>query len=101
MDDEDRAMARAHAVPEGFVTTYRDLWPHAPRSAGAVMARRGGELAWWRVVRSDGSLARGERQRERLDAEGVAFRGARVDLPEARLDTEALDGIAAASRGST
>ena len=32
------------------------------------------------VVRADGSLAVGERQRKRLEAEGVPFNGARVDL---------------------
>jgi hypothetical protein len=31
-------------------------------------------------VRADGSLAKGERQRARLEAEGVPFRGARVDM---------------------
>jgi len=33
-----------------------------------------------RVVRADGSLAKGERQRRLLEAEGVAFRGERVDM---------------------
>ncbi len=27
-----------------------------PRQVGAVMARDGGAVPWWRVVRSDGSL---------------------------------------------
>ena len=37
-------------------------------------------LPWQRGVRADGSLAKGERQRARLEAEGVAFRGTRVDM---------------------
>jgi hypothetical protein len=37
------------------------------------------------VVRADGSLAKGARQRALLDAEGVPFRGARVDLRVARI----------------
>ncbi|CAN5235632.1 hypothetical protein BH20ACT16_BH20ACT16_07710 [soil metagenome] len=37
-------------------------------------------LPWHRVVRADGSLAKGERQRQLLEAEAVAFRGARVDM---------------------
>jgi alkylated DNA nucleotide flippase Atl1 len=37
-------------------------------------------LPWQRVVRADGSLAKGARQRARLEAEGVAFRGERVDM---------------------
>jgi methylated-DNA-protein-cysteine methyltransferase related protein len=36
-------------------------------------------------VRADGSLARGARQRALLEAEGVPFRGERVDMREARL----------------
>ena len=36
-------------------------------------------------VRADGSLAKGERQRWRLAAEGVQFRGGRVDMRLARL----------------
>jgi methylated-DNA-protein-cysteine methyltransferase-like protein len=42
-------------------------------------------VPWWRVVRADGSLAQGERQRALLAAEGVPFRGARVDLRIARI----------------
>jgi alkylated DNA nucleotide flippase Atl1 len=40
-------------------------------------------VPWQRIVRADGSLAKGERQRRLLDAEGVPFRGARVDLVRA------------------
>jgi hypothetical protein len=36
-------------------------------------------------VRADGSLAKGERQRALLEAEGVPFRGRRVDMAVARL----------------
>jgi alkylated DNA nucleotide flippase Atl1 len=37
-------------------------------------------VPWQRVVRADGSLAKGMRQRRLLEAEGVPFRGARVDM---------------------
>jgi alkylated DNA nucleotide flippase Atl1 len=37
------------------------------------------------VVRADGTLAKGARQRERLRAESVPFRGDRVDMASARL----------------
>ena len=37
-------------------------------------------VPWQRVVRADGSLAKGERQRRLLEAEGVPFRGERVDM---------------------
>ena len=56
----------------------------APRHAGAVLARCDDPgVPWQRVVRADGSLAKGERQRARLEAEGVPFRGARVDMDAA------------------
>jgi alkylated DNA nucleotide flippase Atl1 len=44
-----------------------------------------GRVPWHRVVRADGSLAKGTRQRALLDAEGVPFRGERVDLRVARV----------------
>jgi alkylated DNA nucleotide flippase Atl1 len=37
------------------------------------------------VVRADGSLANGRRQRRLLEAEGVPFRGERVDLRTVRI----------------
>lgn len=74
-------LARARAVPDGFVTTYGDLCPEAPRFAGAVMAAcHDPEVPWQRVVRADGSLAQGARQRKLLEDEGVPFRGERVDM---------------------
>jgi methylated-DNA-protein-cysteine methyltransferase-like protein len=77
-------LCRARAVPEGFVTTYTELSPGAPRYAGAVLAACGdGDLPWQRVVRADGSLAKGERQRRLLEDEGVPFAGGRVDMDRA------------------
>jgi methylated-DNA-protein-cysteine methyltransferase-like protein len=37
-------------------------------------------VPWQRIVRADGSLTQGERQRALLEREGVPFRGARVDM---------------------
>ena len=42
-------------------------------------------VPWHRVVRADGSLAKGDRQRRLLEAEGVPFSGARVDMRTARI----------------
>jgi methylated-DNA-protein-cysteine methyltransferase-like protein len=79
-------LARVRATPVGFVRTYGDCSPGAPRMTGAVLAAcRDPELPWHRIVRADGTLAQGKRQRALLDAEGVPFRGARVDLRVARL----------------
>jgi alkylated DNA nucleotide flippase Atl1 len=76
-----RVLARARSVPAGFVTTYGDLSPGAPRFAGAVLADcHDPTVPWQRVVRADGSLAKGARQRRLLEAEGVPFRGERVDM---------------------
>jgi alkylated DNA nucleotide flippase Atl1 len=75
-------------VPEGFVRTYGDLSPGAPRFAGTVLAACDDpSVPWHRIVRADGSLAKGVRQRRLLEAEGVPFRGERVDLRAVRLPT--------------
>jgi methylated-DNA-protein-cysteine methyltransferase-like protein len=85
------ALRRARAVPEGFVTTYGDLCPGAPRFAGMVMsACTDPTVPWQRVVRADGSLAKGDRQRRLLEAEGVPFRGSRVDMRVAWADVGSL-----------
>lgn len=82
--ESERARAvleRARAVPPGRVTTYGDLSPGAPRYAGAVLyACDDPAVPWQRIVRADGSLAKGARQRRLLEAEGVPFRGERVDM---------------------
>lgn len=83
-------MRRARAVPVGFVTTYGDLCPEAPRFAGTVMSRCGDGVPWHRIVRADGSLAVGERQRRLLEAEGVPFSGARVDMESGWIPADRL-----------
>ncbi|HEY2655400.1 MAG TPA: MGMT family protein [Solirubrobacteraceae bacterium] len=82
--------ARVRRVPAGFVTTYADLCPGAPRQAGLALSLGAGDLPWWRVVRSDGTWAKGEEQRRRLERERVPIRGNRVALAEARIDPEAI-----------
>jgi methylated-DNA-protein-cysteine methyltransferase related protein len=75
---------RVRSIAPGRVTTYADLSPEAPRYAGAVLAGcHDPDVPWQRIVRADGSLARGDRQRRLLEAEGVPFRGERVDMPAA------------------
>jgi alkylated DNA nucleotide flippase Atl1 len=81
----ERVLERVREIPPGFVRCYSDLDPGAPRFAGAVLFERGGEVPWHRVVRADGSLAKGERQRCLLAAEGVPFRGDRVDMRTAHM----------------
>lgn len=74
-------LERVRAIPPGRVTTYGDVSPGAPRFAGSVLSTCDDpSVPWQRVVRADGSLAKGERQRRLLEAEAVEFRGARVDM---------------------
>jgi len=81
-----RVLARIREIPPGFVRTYGDCSPGAPRLAGAVLSVcTDTTVPWFRVVKADGSLAKGARQRALLDAEGVPFRGERVDLRVARM----------------
>jgi alkylated DNA nucleotide flippase Atl1 len=83
---EFEVLERVRGIPEGFVRTYGDVSPGAPRFAGTVLFHAGDpDLPWWRVVRADGSLAKGDRQRALLRAEGVPFRGPRVDMSVARM----------------
>lgn len=83
---------RIRRVPEGFVTTYGDLCPEAPRFAGSVLSACDDPgVPWQRIVRADGSLAKGERQRRLLRAEGVPFRGKRVDMDVAWIPGDDLD----------
>ena len=83
---EELVLERIRDTPEGFVRAYGDVSPGAPRFAGTVLSgNHDPDVPWWRIVRADGSLAKGARQRALLDAEGVPFRGERVDMRIARL----------------
>jgi alkylated DNA nucleotide flippase Atl1 len=93
VDYETRSQAlevldRVREIPFGFVRTYGDVSPGSPRYVGSVLFECDDpDIPWWRVVRADGSLAKGDRQRRRLRAEGVPFSGDRVDMANARLPT--------------
>ncbi len=79
-------LERVRDTPPGFVRTYGDVSPGAPRVAGAVLHECDDQsVPWHRIVRADGSLAKGARQRSLLEAEGVPFRGQRVDMTVARV----------------
>ena len=86
MDRAALVLARVRDTPPGFVRAYGDISPGSPRFAGAVLSDCDDPtVPWHRVVRADGSLAKGSRQRKLLEAEGVPFRGDRVDMSVARL----------------
>lgn len=87
-----RILAAVEAIPPGRVMTYGDVAEYAgsrsARMVGRVLAMDGGTVPWHRVVRADGTLAEHlySEQRQRLLAEGVLFRGDRVDLGRFRWD---------------
>ena len=86
----EAVLSLVEQVPPGRVTTYGDvagaLGRGGPRQVGTVLATWGATVTWWRVVRADGSPARGHEQEalRLLAAEGTPLRGSRVVLGEAR-----------------
>jgi len=87
-DRREAVLARIRATPPGFVRTYGDVSPGAPRFAGTVLfSCDEPDVPWWRIVRADGSVATHPpaRQRKLLEAEGVPFRGDKVDMRAARV----------------
>ena len=61
MDDllVERVLRLAEQVPAGCVTSYGDLAEAlgaGPRQVGAVMARWGSGVPWWRVTSASGTL---------------------------------------------
>jgi methylated-DNA-protein-cysteine methyltransferase related protein len=77
-------LSRVRAIPKGFVQTYGDIEPEAPRLVGHVLATTPDNVPWHRVVRADGTATQGQNQLERLRREGVAMHGNRVDMRVAR-----------------
>jgi alkylated DNA nucleotide flippase Atl1 len=90
----ERVLDLVGTIPPGLVLTYGDvaeqLGSRAPRAVGTALARFGGGVPWWRVVRAGGLLPPGHEAAaaEHLAAEGVAViataEGARVDLDRHR-----------------
>lgn len=83
------------AIPRGSVATYGDIGARVglgPRQVGRLMGVLGDGVPWWRVVRADGTAAKCHdgTASERLRAEGVGTRGAKVDLLATRVGQEFL-----------
>ena len=85
--------ALVERIPEGKVLGYGDVagllgWPGYARHVGYALSDLPSptDVPWWRVLRSDGSIAmqgdpsRGPVQLARLRSEAVVFRGAKVDM---------------------
>lgn len=87
-------LAVVEQVPPGQVLTYGDVaeltGEGGPRQVGTVLARYGGGVPWWRVLRADGTPAPQVRERAfaAYDQEGTPLRAdrGRVDLARARWD---------------
>jgi methylated-DNA-protein-cysteine methyltransferase-like protein len=75
---------RIRDIPPGHVQTYGDIDPIAPRLVGRVLATTHDDLPWFRVIRADGTIPKGKRQRDLLIEDGVPMKGDRVDLERAR-----------------
>ena len=84
----EQIIAAIRRVPHGMVSTYGAIARAAGFSRGARQVawtlHRSVALPWYRIVGAGGEIKlRGEsamEQRLRLEAEGVAFRGRRVDM---------------------
>ena len=84
----ERIVAAIQKIPRGYVSTYGAVgrgagYPHAARQVAGVLRRSGG-LPWHRVLGAGGTIKlHGDyaiEQRLRLEAEGVIFRGRRVNM---------------------
>ncbi len=84
----NRILSRVKHIPKGSVATYGDIDPRAPRMVGCVLSMVDDGAPWHRVVRTDGSLPLGDRQRDLLLKERVPMKGDRVDLRAARAGTD-------------
>src|SRR3954469_6159246 len=100
MDDEEyveQVLSCVERIPRGRVTTYGAIAAvvgSGPRRVGNVMARHGGPVPWWRVVRADGSLppSHEEGARGHYLEEGTPLRGSgSVDMSIAFWDPGAPD----------
>jgi methylated-DNA-protein-cysteine methyltransferase related protein len=89
---EARVVEHVREIPVGSVATYGEIDPRAPRRVGYVLAITREEIPWHRVVRSDGTVAMGPPQLERLRREGVPLKGQRVDLRRVRTQRSTVPG---------
>ena len=88
----ERVLSLVDRIPDGHVLSYGDVAEltaaPTPRHVGQILARHGHEVAWWRVLRADGTPAPHLRDRQLalLRAEGTPMTpsGDAADLRRAR-----------------
>ena len=85
----DRLRRTISRIPRGWVATYGDVaraagYPGAARQVAWALHNAKGGIPWHRVLGAGGNIRlpgpAGLEQRMRLQAEGVAFHGSRVDM---------------------
>ncbi|WP_312180893.1 MGMT family protein [Arthrobacter sp.] len=104
-DYQEAVLATAELIPPGKVLAYGDIAEilgfGGPRQVGAVLARCGSSVPWWRVLRASGEppACHGHRAWEHYSAEHTPVRGTpaadgtgyRVRIAEARWQPSAAD----------
>lgn len=96
--ERDAAMRRViQQIPPGFVSSYAKVaaaagYPGYHRQAAQLLRREGSALPWQRVVGAGGEIKTwyelGDTQQRLLEAEGVRFRGGRVDMESCEFHLE-------------
>jgi methylated-DNA-protein-cysteine methyltransferase-like protein len=82
----EKVAAVVSAIPKGQTASYAQvaLWAGKPGASRAVVLalQALGEVPWWRVVRSDGTVAKAmfATQAPKLRREGVQLHGRRVEF---------------------
>ena len=86
----EKILTTVRSIPEGFVRTYGDIAPDAPRLVGQVLSTTHDGVPWHRVVNARGGISvRGNvgsmlTQRILLEQEGVTVRRGRLALDRYR-----------------
>ena len=103
-DFKELVFTKTQEIPSGFVMSYKDIacaigFPNRARHVGTALSMLLPErssptsqdcVPWWRVIRSDGSIAmqgstiRGLVQERRLREEKIPFRGHKVQINDCR-----------------
>lgn len=92
-DYKRKVLAVIASIPRGKVATYGDVaeaagYPAAVRGVATVLRGTTTGVPWHRVIAAGGRIAltghNGLEQRMRLESEGVAFKGRRVDIEKHR-----------------
>lgn len=85
----DEVRSTVNSIPHGKVAAYGDIGAHlsvGARRIGRIMGTLDDDVAWWRVVYSDGgpAVCHCGTALQILAAEGTPFIGERVDMTRAR-----------------